>query len=361
VAGLADSDTLDRLVRQEIADRLFPGIEILVARGDDVLLHRSWGTLDGDGAHPLECGTIFDLASLTKPVATAAVLMTLVDQGALRLDDPVRRHIPDFGGDGKDRITLRHLASHTAGLPATEMLLENFTSRDAALAHLLALPLAHAPATQMVYSCLGYLILGEVIERVTGAPLAEQFRDRIAAPLGMADTTFSPISAGLDTHRIAPTGRCPWRGKDLRGVVHDSNSYLFGGQGGNAGLFSTATDLLAFARMLLGGGQSILSAAALAELFCNQNPQGLTARSIGWEVQTGPGDAASCGPDFATGAIGHTGYTGTSLWIDPVDRRIVIALSNRVFYSHADTVPRMVAFRERLHRLAGGPYSTTTV
>ncbi len=114
---MADFVALDRVVRQEIATQLFPGIEILVALGDDILLHRAWGTLDGD--HPMECGTIFDLASLTKPVATATVLMTLVDGGALRLDDPVQRYIADFNGDGKDRITLRHLASHTAGLPAT--------------------------------------------------------------------------------------------------------------------------------------------------------------------------------------------------------------------------------------------------
>ncbi len=239
------------------------------------------------------------------------------------------------------------------------MLMERFTSRHDALAHLLALPLDHPPGTRMVYSCLGYLILGEVIERGAGASLPDLFANRIAGPLGMSDTLFSPLSAGIDPHRIAPTGRCPWQGKDLHGVVHDSNSYLFGEHGGNAGLFSTAADLLAFARMLLGGG--VLSATALTQMFGNQNPPGLTPRSIGWEVQTGAGEPASCGPDFATGAIGHTGYTGTSLWLDPADRRIVIALSNRVFYAHSDTVPRMVAFRKRLHRLLGETYSTTTV
>ncbi len=341
-------DALRALVRENIAAGLFHGAEWLVARGPEVLDHRALGTFDG--ARPLERGAVFDVASLTKPVATASLLMSL----DLPLDSPVARYLPGFAGGGRDAVTLRQLAAHISGLPASRRLVESCATPAEARAALLAVPLDHPPGETVVYSCLGYMLLGLVIEAAAGEPLDALFAGRVAVPAGMADSGYLPLERGVDPARIVPAGTRP-HNRGRPGVVNDSNAWVLGGVSGNAGLFSTAADLHRFARMLLRPAPPF----SVHPMFAPQTPPGQPARSIGFEVnapenapENAPPQAASCGPGFPDGAVGHTGFTGTSLWIDPRDGLIVIVLTNRSAITHRGNLAPMAAFRRAFHRLA---------
>ena len=352
---------LETLISKEIKSGTFPGVEIIYAKGSKVLLHKTWGKLESINSSPMLLDTIFDVASLTKPVVTTTLLMMLREKGMLNLNDSVQLHLPVFTGRKKERITLKHLLTHISGLPAWANLYESVENSEEARTRLLNIPLETSPEKKMIYSCLGFLVLGEVISKITGKRLSNLFHDKIAKPLKLHNSMFSPEKKLNDLSKIAPTENCAFRKKLLRGIVHDENSFAFEEEGGNAGLFSTAKDLLRFTQLLINEGEldgvRLLSKQSVAEMFKNHNPAGLTPRGLGWDIkkQMSTADGASweysCGPDFPDNSCGHTGFTGTSLWFDPASKQIIIALSNRVHLSREKNLEAMKRFRKNLHGL----------
>ena len=354
-------EKLDILINKELETETFPGIEILYAKGSEVLLHKTWGKMQSGNSSPLLLDTIFDVASLTKPVVTATLLLIMQEEGSLKLGDAVQFYLPEFAGRGKKRITLRHLLTHVSGLPAWKNLYESVKNPEEAHTRLMNIPLEYSPGKKMIYSCLGFLVLGEVISKITGKRLSNLFNDKIAKPLKLHNSMFSPEKKLNDLSKIAPTENCAFRKKLLRGIVHDENSFAFEEEGGNAGLFSTAKDLLRFTQLLINEGEldgvRLLSKQSIAEMLKNHNPAGLTPRGLGWEIKKpmSTADGASweysCGPDFPDNSCGHTGFTGTSLWFNPATKQIVIALSNRVNISRENNIDSIKRFRVNLHGL----------
>ena len=352
---------LETLINKEIKLGTFPGVEIIYAKGSKVLLHKTWGKLESMNSSPMLLDTVFDVASLTKPLVTTTMLMMLREKGMLNLNDSVQLHLPVFTGRKKERITLKHLLTHISGLPAWANLYESVENSEEARTRLLNIPLETSPEKKMIYSCLGFLVLGEVISKITGKRLSNLFHDKIAKPLKLNNSMFSPGKKLSDLSKIAPTENCTFRKKLLRGIVHDENSFAFEEEGGNAGLFSTAKDLLRFTQLLINEGEldgvRLLSKQSIAEMLKNHNPPGLTPRGLGWEIKKpmSTADGASweysCGPDFPDNSCGHTGFTGTSLWFNPATKQIVIALSNRVNISRENNIDSMKRFRVNLHGL----------
>jgi CubicO group peptidase (beta-lactamase class C family) len=337
--GLAE---VDRLVEAAVSAKAFPGA-VLGVGGRAGLAHlRAFGRLSyAPDAAEVRTDTLYDLASLTKVIATTTLAMILVDEGRLDLDACVSSFDPGFHGGPKDRVTLRQLLTHSGGLQWWAPLYRELTGRPAYVGRIVAMDLAYPPGTKTVYSDLGLILLGDVLERLAGAPLDEAARRRIFEPLGMRDTQFLPPSALRP--RIAPTEDDPWRGRVLRGEVHDENAFALGGVAPHAGLFGTAPDLARFARMLLGGGalegRRIVSSATV-ELFTTRAGVPGSSRALGWDTPTDetgrrssvPGEAgySSAGSLFSTRSFGHTGFTGTSMWMDPERDLFVILLTNRV-------------------------------
>lgn len=320
---------IDRLVERGVKAGGFPGAAVVVGRKGYAVWSRGIGTLDWrTGSARVEpAETVYDLASLTKVVATTTAIMILYDQGKVALDAPVARYLPAFaeGAGHRGAVTVAHLLTHRAGLPAGLELWRRYHSVAAARAAVLAAPLRNAPGAVYEYSDLGPMLLSFIVEAVSGQSFDAFTHERIFAPLGMTQTTFRPSLRELS--RIAPTEVSPPRGYPLRGEVQDENAYRLGGVAGHAGLFSTAADLSVFAQMLLQGGiyenARIVSDSTVARFIARTAGR----RALGWDTCTGEG---GCGQYLTSRAYGHTGYTGTSLWIDPDHDMFVILLSNRV-------------------------------
>jgi CubicO group peptidase (beta-lactamase class C family) len=345
---------MQELVEGGIRERIFPGMELLVARHDEVLLHDAWGHIEaGPDAAEMKPGTLFDIASMTKPF-TATCVMVLMEKGALSLEDKVWEFIPEFRHPDKDGITLRHLLTHTSGFPDHVDLYSDTESPTQALDRLMRVPLQIPTGTAMIYSDIGFLLLGEIIRRVTDQSLSEFFYQSIGHPLQMAHTAFNPLEMGWEIS-IAPTQHCPFRQQLLRGVVHDENCWRFGGEGGNAGLFSTAEDIHRFCRMILAGGAldgvSVLTPRTVEMMTANHNPRKLAPRGMGWDIKGEGFGYMSCGELMRAGAIGHTGFTGTSCWMEPETGLTIILLTNRVHLAREKNQPEMMRFRPRLHNL----------
>ena len=349
------SQSLDQLIGYYLQQGTFPGVEVLFAQGEEILLHKTWGLLEVSGDRVMPLNTIFDLASLTKPVATASLLLLLQEQGMLDLEEPVSTFLPEFGKGEKSEINLLHLLTHTSGLPAWANLYQDCNTEAELRKQLFKLQLENPVGKVVVYSCIGYLILGEIIRKVTGASLSNFFETSIALPLGLQNSYFSPAKKGIDVASIAPTQYCPWRKKLLRGIVHDENSFMFGEEGGNAGLFSTAIDLHRFCCMLLNDGEwkgiQVLTTYSVQQMLRNHHQTPLLPRALGWDYKEPSNGYWSCGFLFPSGAVGHTGFTGTSLWMDPISQWIVIVLSNRIHLSRDTNLKQMHQFRPRLHNL----------
>ena len=319
--------SLDVVVRQGLAAGGYPGAAVVVGRRGGVVWERGYGRVswapDADPVHTDT--TLYDLASLTKVVATTAAAMVLYDRGQLDLDAPVRRYLPAFTGGGRERVTVRQLLSHRSGLPAGRDLWRVAHSPGAARRAVLRTPLHAPPGARTEYSDLGADVLGFVVEAVAREPLDRFVRARVYLPLGMRHTGFRLTRP--QRARAAPTELAPPRGYALRGEVHDENAYALGGVAGHAGLFSTASDLSIFAQTLLNGGTyngvRVFSDSAV-RLF-TQTTTGW--RALGWETCAGSG---SCGQHLSRTAYGHTGFTGTSFWVDPSREMFVIVLSNWV-------------------------------
>jgi beta-N-acetylhexosaminidase len=343
------------LLDSSVVAGAFPGGVLAVGLRDELAV-RPFGKLTREAkAPPVKPDTIYDLASLTKVIVTTTSTMVLVQQKWLDLDAPVARYLPEFAAAAKSdpdpswraRVTVRMLLLHDAGLPAHRDFYKDAKGHDALLAKVLAEPLVHEPGKQVEYSDLGFILLGEIIQQLTGETLDQFAKKNIFAPLGTHDSFFNP-PASLRA-RIAPTENdADFRKRLLRGEVHDENAWALGGISGNAGLFSTARDTAAFAQMILNGGiyahHRLVTRATIQEFTARQTI-GDSARTLGWDVPTPP--TSSAGHYFSAESFGHTGFTGTSLWIDPERQLFVILLTNRVNPTRANDQIRQV--RPEIH------------
>jgi beta-N-acetylhexosaminidase len=315
----------------------FPGAVLAVGRHGRLALLAAAGRYATDDPRPVDPAALYDLASLTKVVGLTTACMLLVDDGQLALDAPVQRYLPAFPGVDKERVTVRHLLTHASGLPAWRALYQESDSRAAALALVDTTPLAAAPGERFVYSDLGAIVLTQVVERIAGEPLDRFLVRRVFGPLGMPATRYQPPAAWRD--RIAPTENdTAFRHRALRGEVHDENAGRLGGISGHAGLFSNALDLSRFAAMLLNGGAwdtlQLVRAETVAEFTRRQGVPPGSSRALGWDT---PSPASSAGHKLSERAFGHTGFTGTSLWLDPETDLFIILLTNRVHPTRANT------------------------
>jgi len=348
---------------QAVTAGAFPGAVALIAIGGRVVAHWAIGRAQLEPAErPMQPDTIFDLASLTKPVAGATAALLLLEDGAWSLDDPVARFIPEFAVRGKQAITLRQLLTHSAGLTAWIPSYAFARDPEAALDYICSLPLEYAPGSSVEYSDVGFSLIGHLVRRVTGASLDGLLTNRVWVPLGMTDTAYLPpvvlrprIAAterGNRFERAMVAGRGAafdaWRDHVLVGEVNDGNThYALGGISSHAGLFSSAADLLRFATMYLGdsgAGPRVLSPGTIAVAKSNHTEGLGSARGLGWELKPRAG-----GDLLSARAFGHTGFTGTSLVIDPARQLVIILLTNR---THPDATNDLIAtVRPRFHNL----------
>jgi CubicO group peptidase (beta-lactamase class C family) len=297
--------------------------------------------------------TIFDAASLTKVVATTPAVMRLVERGQIKLDAPVQTYLPEFTGDGKELVTVRELLTHTSGLPPDIETKSDWHGQTEAIAKACAVKLQSQPGTAFKYSDINFFLLGEIVQRASKTALEVFVRREIYAPLKMTDTGFLPPKE--KRFRIAPTEVVA--GQPWRGVVHDPTARHMGGVAGHAGLFTTASDLARYARMLLNLGEldgvRLFQPATVKLMTSVQSPPEISAkRGLGWDI-----DTAFSGPRgelFPLGSYGHTGWTGGSLWLDPFSKTFVIFLSNR---NHPTEAGNVIPLRRRLGTLAAAAVS----
>jgi len=350
VSGLLDFSGIDEAAKEAVASGEIPGVVVLVGRGDAILLQRAYGSRRLlPSPAPMTVDTIFDIASLTKPVGTTLAVMALVERGSIKLDAPVGQYLKEFSGKQFDEITIRRLLTHSAGLGETPPNATVARGFPAAVRELAKLPLEYPPGSAFQYSDTGFILLGEVVHRVSGAPLDRYMEHILFRPLGLKDTTFRPKTSVMP--RVAPTEFA--NGHLLRGEVHDPRARLLGGVAGHAGMFSTAADLARICRMLLNGGmfdgQRILDAATVRTMWAVA-PDGRGTRTLGWDVTSSY--SRTMAPFFPEGSVGHLGFTGTSLWIDPPTRSYVIILSNRV-HPYGGGASKIRDLRTRLAAAAG--------
>lgn len=366
---------MDSVIKDEIAKHRLPGAVVLVGRKGHIVWQKPYGSRAIEPTQEaMTADTIFDLASLTKVVATATSIMILVERGKVRLRDPVSVYIPELKGDGRDAITIEQLLIHRSGYAPDFDLRERWNGYDEAIKRLIKEPLRNSPGTRFVYSDIGYIALGEVVKRVSGMPLDQFAKQNIFVPLHMNDTGFRP-AASLHA-RIAPTekrrGQLSYLGDTatnigaegdvwLRGQVHDPTSYRMGGVAGHAGLFSTAKDLAIYCQMILNGGQyngvRVLSVLSVAEMTRPRliSNTGAT-RGLGWDINSSY--STNRGELFPLGSFGHTGFTGTSIWIDPSSQMFVVFLSNRV---HPDGKGDVGPLRGRVASIVAGAITDASV
>lgn len=356
-------------IERAIEDGMFPGAALLVHYNGQVVHHEVHGNACLEPQRkPLTRDTLFDLASLTKPIATATAVLQLIAKGRLSLYEPVSRFIPDFLSPEKKRITMFHLLTHSSGLPAWKPFyaeVGRLTQEQSGIRNVVGAkplmyelihqePLAYPAGSESVYSDLGFILLGEIVEKVAQQTLDEYCQERIFGPLGMRDTGFLPLYSErqmelLRTRSFAATEKCPWRGRVLIGSVHDENAYIMGGVAGHAGLFGTAQDLYLFLRAYLeslnrDGG--FFPSKLVREFVTRQTQVPQSPWALGW---TTPSPPSASGQYFSSNAFGHLGFTGTSIWVDPDVDLIVIFLTNRVHPSRENQKIRL--FRPLLHDL----------
>jgi len=336
-------DSLSVVLRTAQSDSAFPGAYAIVGDSRGILAEYGVGHLDWAPSPRPTRSTLWDLASLTKVLGTTTALAQLIEQKRVDLDAPVQRYVPDWKGPDKERVTVRHLLTHTSGLPSFKPYDQLTHDPDSLTTLLFTTPLERAPGDSMVYSDIGAFMMGQVIEHVSGERLDVYLRRHVFRPLRMYDTMFNPPRA--ERARVAPTEIDSTRGGLVRGKVHDERAYYLGGVAAHAGLFSTAADVSRFARMLLHRGTldgvRVLTPATV-EAFTAYADSGRNNRALGWEKSP----ASWAGSLMSSRAFGHTGFTGTSIAIDPSLDLYIILLSNRVNPTRAN--PRIPAVRRRI-------------
>jgi len=368
---------------------VYPAAVLLVARGSRVAVHRAFGYLDPESKQqPTRVKSLFDLASVSK-LFTATAFMALVEAGRVALDTPVAQILPAFAdvrrigatqdpqtqetvppdpayaGHSVDvsQVTFWHLLTHTSGLPAWRSLYQeggteghvplphqvSAAQRARRIAAIYSCDFAYPPGQRTVYSDLGLILLGEAVARLAGTPLDACLQQSVLDPLGLAHATYNPLARQVPPERIVPTEVCAWRGRRCRGEVHDENAASLGGVAGHAGLFATAWEVAVLAQTYLNGGRygtaRILSAQTVSEMTRQQVNLEDNPRGLGWLLRSASG--SSSGRWFGPRSYGHTGYTGTSVWVDPDRELVVVLLSNRVYDGRAPS--GIAALRPRLH------------
>jgi uncharacterized protein YbbC (DUF1343 family)/CubicO group peptidase (beta-lactamase class C family) len=317
---------VDAIIDHAVAEGNIPGAVLVIGHNGKVIHRKAYGSRSLEPTRePMTVDTIFDLASLTKCIATATSIMKLLDQGRIRLSDPISLYLPDFAQNGKKDITIRDLLTHYSGLAPDLDLKSAWSGREAAFQMAMRERPTNPPGSQFVYSDINFETLGFLIEKITGQSLNDYAAANIFTPLGMKDTRFLPPKEWIP--RIAPT-QFDEQGHMLRGVVHDPTARRMGGVAGHAGLFSTADDLSLYAEDLLSGF-TILNRAAVQKMISPQQPPNATVlRAVGWDIDSP--FSTNRGELLPVGSFGHTGFTGTSLWIDPVTDTYIILLTNAV-------------------------------
>jgi CubicO group peptidase (beta-lactamase class C family) len=339
---------MDDAINQAITDKKCPG-GVLWLEHRGTAYHKAYGNRAlVPSAEPMTENTIFDAASLTKVVACTPAVMLLVERGQIKLDAPVQTYIPEFKGDGKEAITVRQLLLHISGLRGDVETKTDWHGQQTAIQKACAEQLSTRPGTAFRYSDINFFLLGEIVQRVTHMPLEVFVWREVYRPLGMKDTGYLPPQSKMK--RIAPTEVV--NGKPYRGIVHDPTARHMGGVAGHAGLFFTASDLARYARVLLNEGSldgvRIFKPETVRLMTSIQSPDSITARrGLGWDIDSGY--SGPRGKVFPVGSYGHTGWTGTSLWIDPASQTFVIFLSNR---NHPTESGNVGALRARLGTLA---------
>jgi serine-type D-Ala-D-Ala carboxypeptidase len=331
------------VIRRGLDARAYPAAVVEVGSPQQVLWRHAAGTLDYEpGSAPARDDTIFDLASLTKVVVTATLMMQIVDARRLTLDDPVGRWIAEWRGTDRETVKIRSLLTHSSGLTAWLPFYRDYSGRSDFQHAICALPLEYEPDTQSIYSDLGFILLGFILEDAGGVTLESLWTS------ALVDITALPLQfnpAASLRPQIAPTERDSWRGRLLVGEVHDENCWALGGAAGHAGLFGTAPALGEFARQMLAtlGGRGSLASRDLASVFVTRSSIP-GSRALGWDTML---PTSSCGTKMSPSSFGHTGFTGTSLWIDPVREIYVVFLTNRVHPTRDNTAIQQI--RPALH------------
>ncbi len=340
-------ERVDRALTKAIDKGELPGAVILAKQGDVLCYEGVFGSAAiAPERRETRADTVYDLASLTKVMATASAVLLLVTDEKLRLDQPIAELLPEFAAHGKEKVTARHLLTHTSGLRPWrayyedlrerelrkgERLLGTREGRESIVRRILQTVLVHETGEAAVYGDLGFIVLGELVERVSGLPLDQFCATRIFQPLGLVDTHFNPVPYTGDPSRYAATELCPWRERVLVGEVHDTNAWAMGGVAGHAGLFGSAADVLRFGEEILAADQGrseVFPREVAVEFLRRQELPAGSDWALGWATPTA-GQSTS-GTHFSPRSVGHTGFTGTSLWVDLERGTIVVLLSNRV-------------------------------
>ena len=337
---------VDQQMERAVQEGLIPGAVVLIGHNGHVVYQKAYGSRAlVPQREPMTLDTIFDAASLTKVIATTPAIMRLFEQGQIRFNDPVTKYLPEFQGGHSD-ITIRNLMTHFSGLRPDLDLKPAWSGYQNGIQRALTDKPAGPPGVRFVYSDINFILLAEIVHRLTGKMLNEYARENIYQPLGMHETMFLPPAALRP--RIAPTEINPVTGQPLRGEVHDDTARYMGGVAGNAGVFTTATDLAKFAQMMLDDGQGngvrLFSAATVQKFTSPQSPADQPIlRGLGWDIDSPY--SSNRGELFPIGSYGHTGFTGTSMWIDPFSRSYLIVLTNAV---HPHRGHSLVSLRSRV-------------
>jgi CubicO group peptidase (beta-lactamase class C family) len=364
-----DSDPIGTAMRAAVSDGVFPGAVLLVRSSGTIRCHAAFGSAALlPERQPVSVETVYDLASLTKPLATTTALLLLIQEGFLKLDDPVQRHLSELSGTPAGQASIFHLLNHSSGLPAWRPFYERLDQEERARPGFLASDqpkqmvlqmigeeaLIYPRGSRSVYSDLGFILLGMTIERVAGSSLDEFCQRRIYDVLGATPLGFRPVHSARAAHRtvtdsgfIAPTENDLWRGRVLRGEVHDENAYALGGVAGHAGLFGTAVAVSAVTGTWLRasrGSDDLLRTGLVQDFISRQGRTPGSSWGLGWDTPSPP---SSSGSRFSPRAFGHLGFTGTSIWIDRKTELEVILLSNRVHPSRQNTA--IQRFRPLIH------------
>jgi CubicO group peptidase (beta-lactamase class C family) len=319
---------LDSVIRAGIADHATPGATVAVARRGKLLVLKGYGHTDwAPNAPRTTDSTMYDMASLTKVVATTTAAMILEEEGKLDIERSVVSYLPEYNASDKAAITVRMLLTHASGIKSNFLLWKDAKGREQYFAGMVNFPLVRPPGSAVEYTDWNMVLMQFIIERITGQTLDQFVQARVFGPLGMRDTQYNPPAALKP--RIAPTETEDFRGGQVWGVVHDETAWALGGVSGNAGLFSSARDLAVFVQMLLNGGSyggvQLLKPSTVARWTSRQRAD--ASRALGWDT---PSSNSSAGRFFSLRSFGHTGYTGTSIWADPEKELFVVLLTNRV-------------------------------
>ena len=335
---------IDALIQHGISKKVFPGAVAYIAEGDVIQYYKAFGNrMCTPAIKPMRCDTIFDLASLTKPIAIATLIMRCIEEGTVELNKPIQNYLPEFI---HPQVTVSQLLTHTSGLPAWRATYLESKNREEVVNYLCQIPLDYPTGTQVVYSCLGYILLGKLLERLTSEPLDALTQRWIFQPLEMSWTRYNPPSAWTDKcaatedsnsfeKRMVNYQPHDWREGVIVGEVHDENAHFLGGISGNAGLFSTATAIAKFCHMLLNGGNNVLTAESINQMATVQTTGLNESRGIGWII-------------LEDGSLYHTGFTGTSVRINLARKICAILLTNRV-HPNASR-PGIIDFRAKFHQ-----------